>query len=243
MITPDAFLDVLKKLPPLMQRLTKHHGLVDHGIILEDKYRLNAQQSKTMMELETSIIAQEFPPTAVLEHVNKDMGLDSATAKKFAIDFLGLICLPMQWYIGNVEGIIRELSGDVAAFQAQVMKTFTDLYGQAAGATDQGQTTVPTAPPTVEDGSEPSILHDLTERLTTQHGRAEVLLRMTALSQQIEDEVQAKHISGEIGEGLLHGLNALSYVVNTQDLNSLEVAAIKRRLKSILTNFETAKRS
>lgn len=242
MITPDDYLAALTKLPPLMKQLTKHHGLVDQAIALEDKYRLNGQQAKTMMNLEASIIAQDIQPGAVLDHVNREMGMDSATAKKFAVDFLGMICLPMQWYIGNVENIIQQLSGDLRTYQAQVATVFADLYGTAE---DRGEE-VPAATTSggsVIEANEPPIVQHIAERLTTTKGRAEVLLRMTALSQEIETAASTNRIGQDVSQQLMHSLDALSYAVNTQDLNPLEIAAIKRRLKSVLAQFAAARKA
>jgi hypothetical protein len=60
---------------------------------------------------------------------------------------------------------------------------------------------------------------------------------MSALSQQIEQAGQQQRLSEKETEELLHNLDALSYAVNTKDLNPLEIAAIKRRMKSIVSKL------
>ncbi len=101
-----------------------------------------------------------------------------------------------------------------------------------------GQTERPSA--SMEGQNEkplPVILQDIEEKLATPKGRAGVLLHLVSLSQQIEDAEKDGTITAEQSSQLLHGLDALSYAVNTQDLNPLEIAAIKRRLKNIMAQI------
>jgi hypothetical protein len=155
--------------------------------------------------------------------------MEPATAKKFTIDFLGKICLPMQWYIGNVEGLIKELGGNVANYIDEAQRIFPEVYEIK---TAPPQPTIASVQPIL--ANEPPILHNLEEKLTTNKGRAGILLHLTNLSLQIEQRVAAKNLTVEAGQELIHGLDSLSYAVNTKDLNPLEIAAIKRKILSVL---------
>lgn len=232
MISPDAFIEVISKLPPLMQTLTKHHGLIDQAIALEDAHHLNGKQAKAMMNLEVSMIAQEFPPADILKYVTQEMNMEPAPAKKFTVDFIGKICLPMQWYIGNVEGLIKELGGDVANYVAEAQRIFPEVYNIKNGPPQPIAAAIKPIP-----ANEPPILHNLEEKLSSNKGRAGILLHLTNLSLQIEQRVATKSLTVEAGQELIHGLDSLSYAVNTKDLNPLEIAAIKRKILSVLTKL------
>lgn len=245
MISNAAYLQAIATLPPLMQKVVDNPNLVTAAETLEETHRLNGTQAKFMIELEASIIAKEFPPSAVSQQVKQGMNFDDDRAKSFSRDFLGLICLPMQWYIGNVEDLIRQLGGNVDQYLAEAKKRYPEVYQAAPAPTAAPVAPAPSAvvatKPTAQPSASSSLLDGLEERLTTFRGRAEVLLRMTALSQQVETAINAKVIDDSRGQALLQALDALSYAVNTQDLNPLEVQAIKRRLAKVVAETESLK--
>lgn len=231
-MTPEAYNAVLAKLPPLMLRLTKHDGLVDQTLTIIDTYKLQRPQMNAFMELQRMLIAQLITPSQVEAYVRQQMKFDEPTTKKFTLDVLGRICLPMQWYIGNVDTLIQALGGNVAQCQAEAEKKFPDIYG-LPGSTVTGD--IP--PAVVSQAVDDDVITHLDEALTNNKGRAGILLRLSSLSQEIEGHVAAHDIPEATGQELLHSLDGLSYAVNTKDLSPLEVAAIKRKLKSVIAKI------
>lgn len=232
MITTEAYLKILASLPPLMKALIQHPGFIDQAIAIEDAYHLNDKQARTMLGYRSALIAHEIAPPAIPNMIAQQMGMDPATAKKFTADFLGMICLPMQWYVGNVENLINELGGDANRYVAEAQRIFPEVYDIK---TAPPQPTVAAVKPI--PANEPPILNNLEEKLNSNKGRAGILLHLTNLSLQIEQRVADKSLKVEVGQELIHGLDSLSYAVNTKDLNPLEIAAIKRKILSVLTKL------
>lgn len=232
----QAFLQEIGRLPKLMKVFVDSEKTIDLAIALVDAYGLNGLQNKAMIYLEGEIIVKHLRPADVLNFVRQHIFADENQAKKFTTDFLGQLCLPMQWYIGNVEGIIKELGGDVEKYIAEAQKNYPEVYAPNAQqkSTETDTSTAASKIETSTDEHEPVILQDIGEKLGTSKGRAGVLLHLVALSQKIETAGKSGQLSEKETGELLHSLDALSYAVNTQDLNPLEIAAIKRRLKNIL---------
>lgn len=235
MINPEAYLKILANLPPLMKELIQHPGFIDQAIAIEDKYHLNDKQARTMLGFRSSLISHEVAPQVVSNMITQQMNMDPAEAKKFAVDFFGMICLPMQWYVGDVELLIKVLGGDVNHFHAEAKRIFPEVYGIQAPPPQTIITTTPIVSPSTTP--QPPILHNLEEKLSSNKGRAGILLHLTNLSLQIEERVAAKSMTPEVGQELIHSLDGLSYAVNTKDLNPLEIAAIKRKILAILAKL------
>lgn len=235
----QMFLRNISQVPSLLKALIDKDITTDAAISLADAYRLDGARNKAMIFLEGEVIVKHISPSEVLPFVRQHIIADDTQAKKFSFDFLGKICLPMQWYIGNVEGLITELGGDVEKYTAEAQKNYPEVY--APDAQKSASVSVAETPAiasgtsaTLATEEEPAIVRDIGEKLSSSKGRAGVLLHLVALSQKIEQAgTNGKLNAKETGE-LLHSLDALSYAVNTQDLNPLEIAAIKRRLKNIL---------
>lgn len=227
------------KLPDLMKSIIDRELFAQFDIEIEQHNGLTLEQGDKMMDVIRGIILKRYAPNKLVLTLKKTIGLDETKSKKLALDLLGRQFLPMEWYIGNVEGLIKELGGDLAMYQAQARKNYPEVYDpETAKRRAESE-----AEPAVEAGkqAEPSILHLIDERLQTNKGRAEVLLRLTALSQEIEEAMKTGELTETEGQRLLHSLDALSYAVNTQDLNPLEVAAIKRRLKNVLAKLRSSR--
>ncbi len=229
-----------------MQRLLDHEENTQINMAIETKNGLSKEQGDRMMSVIRKIILKTIAPAGLVATIKKDISLGEDQAKKLGLDLLGRRFLPMQWYIGNVEGLIRGLGGHVEEYLAEAKKLYPEVYQASSVATVTPTVAVPAAvtpaQPAVQPSASSSLLDNLEERLTTFKGRAEVLLRMTALSQRIETAVNAKAIDEQRGQALLQALDALSYAVNTQDLNPLEVQAIKRRLAKVVAETENLKR-
>lgn len=225
-------------LPDLMKSILTHDVNTDINIEIKNAAGLTNDQRDVMMGIIRKIILKTINPSQLLAAIQNDIKLAPPKAKKLALDLLGRRFLPMQFYVGNVEGLIKELGGDLEKYQAEARKNYPEVYDPNFGKT----TAEEPASEDLESGIkiEPSILHSIDERLQTNGGRAEVLLRLTGVSEEIEGAMKSGKITQDEGQKILHSLDALSYAVNTQDLNPLEVAAIKRKLKSVLAKLESA---
>lgn len=237
------------KLPDLMKMLTGSEVFPKINIEIEKQNGLTVEQGDKMMDVIRKVVLKTIEPRELLANIQKTIGLNENKAKKLALDLLGRQFLPMQWYIGDVEGEIKKLGGDVAKYETEARKNYPEVYEPHAQEPEvQTETSdvvtekkEPASVRTVtSDTNEPTILHSIDDRLTTNKGRAEVLLRLTALSQQIEEAGKAKTLNENEAQELMHSLDTLSYAVNTQDLNPLEIAAIKRRLKNILAKLPSS---
>jgi hypothetical protein len=134
---------------------------------------------------------------------------------------------------------LEKLGGNAAAYTEIIAPLYPEVFGPVQAEESRDTSTPQSATKRVLTSveTEPSMLHNIDDRLTSTKGRAEILLRMSALSQQIEQAGQQQRLSEKETEELLHNLDALSYAVNTKDLNPLEIAAIKRRMKSIVSKL------
>lgn len=239
----DEPINPFSQLPALLKKVLEHEENIDINIDICRSMQLNDDQSTALMGVIRKVIFKTIRPEEVVAALKKDLELGEQQAKKLALDLLGRRFLVMQWYIGNVEAEIAKLGGDVVKYDAEARKLYPEVYEPHAQDQEHVQeveqheeTPAIETPSTSETGEqEPTILRAIDDRLTTNKGRAEILLRMTALSQQIETAGKSGALNETQTGELLHGLDALSYAVNTQDLNPLEIAAIKRRLKSILS--------
>lgn len=233
-VEQQLFLKKIAQLPALMKTFVDKDLTTDLAISLVDTHHLSGVQNKAMIYLEGEIIVKNIQPSKIVSYIRQHIISDDALAKKLALDFIGTLCLPMQWYIGNVEGLIKELGGDVEKYVAEAKKNYPEVYTpKTTTETSQPSATAPASVAT----NEPPILHHLEEKLSSNKGRAGVLLHLTNLSLQIEERVAAKTMTAEVGQELIHSLDSLSYAVNTKDLNPLEIAAIKRKILSVLTKL------
>jgi len=217
------------QLPDLMKTILLHEENIEINIAIEKNNQLTADQGDRMMGVIRKIILQTIRPDELVLTIQHDLGLDEVRAKKLALDLLGQRFLPMQWYVGNVESLIRELNGNVDEYIAQSKKNFPEVYSPKPE-------TVPTEivePPTPIVAHQ-TLLRDFDHRLGNLRGRAEILLRLTGLSSQLEEAMSNNKITRADGEKLLQQLDVVSSAINTQDLNRLETQALKRRLTNVL---------
>lgn len=246
MVTAEAIINAYTKFPKLLQRILGHRYISDTFLNLAEKYKLNDVQRMALINVYNELLLQTYTLNNLEVSIKKDVGLSEKDTHQLMIEFIGKLVLPIAWYVGDVRTILVDLGADYAMYEEILRDEFPEVYTQNAS---QEMSAIPDVASLSEEEpesdsekpvNEPTILRNIEDRLASSKGRAEVLLRLTALSQQIEDAVKAKKISEKEGQDLMHSLDALSYAVNTQDLNPLETAAIKRRLKSIIAKLDAA---
>lgn len=257
--------NILPKLPNLMQQILLHDEVADTNSAIIEQHQLNEDQAVAMIGVIRKVILQTIQPAELVSALVHDLGISAEQARPLALDLLGRRFMPMEWYLGGVSEEIRRLGGDPIAFEAEAKRIYPEVYSpqhldQVALQRTAAQLAEDLPSPYNDDGSErdlrtdealtetaseqtsvaePTILHHIDERLTSTKGRAEILLRMTALSQQVEQAAKTGALNDKESQDLLHTLDSLSYAVNTQDLNPLEINAIKRRLKSVVSKIPT----
>lgn len=224
------------KLPDLLLDIVSKEISTDININIAQQFNIPDTNSRVYIDIIRKVVLKTITPDKLVATIEQDIGFDDVSAKKLALELLGRRFLPMQWYIGNVENLITSLGGDLNKYQAEARKNYPEVYAPETAKPEPTVTEKITAP-SAAPGEDLGILHDIEQRLTTFRGRAEVLLRLTALSRDIDQAIKDKRLSEAHGEELIHSLDALSYAVNTKDLNPLEVAAIKRRLSRIVSEL------
>ncbi|MBI2984256.1 MAG: hypothetical protein HYY50_01380 [Candidatus Kerfeldbacteria bacterium] len=215
------------QLPSLMQQVLNHEENIDVNMAIEQSNGLTAKQGDQMMGVIRKIILKVMKPAELVATIKQDIVLDDDRAKKLALDLLGRRFLPMEWYIGKVQPLIHELGGNVAEYLAEVKKLYPEVYAPA-----QAPTTVPSPTDT-----EHPLLRDFDQRVSSLKGKGEILLRLTGLSSQVEEAVKAEQLEPDAGERMMQELDAMSYAVNTQDLNPFEINSLKRKLRRILSQL------
>ena len=231
------------QLPDLLWNMLVRVETIDINIDIATQNKLTEAQGKGMMGVIRKIILKSITPRELLDTIRRDItGLNDQQAKKLALDLLGRRFLPMQWYIGNVEQLILELGGKVDEYLVVAKKIYPEVYAQnmtptgLVSAVPPRMKTVTTAEVVVDAATleKHPVLHNFDERVGSLKGRAEVLLRLTGLSSEVEEAMKAKKVTEAEGEQLLKTLDGLSYAVNTKDLNALEVEALRRGIKKVL---------
>lgn len=205
---------------------------MDTNFAISQENKLSREQGDAMMRVIRKIILKVITPRELLETIRRDIpGLDNQQVRQLALDLLGRRFLPMEWYIGNVENLIRELGGDPATYLVEAKKNYPEVYAQTISST----TPPPANPaPVTPVSAEHAVLRNFDERVSSFQGRAEILLRLTGLSAEVETAMKSNSLTQAAGERLLQQLDGLSYAVNTKDLNALEIQALKRGIRKVL---------
>lgn len=237
-VTREQYTTVLRQLPPLMKVVLSKEALIDGITTIEQKFHLNGEQLAKLMAIERSVIAKVTAPAAVVGEIESALAKPTSEAKEIARDWLGLIALPMEWYIGAVQPLVQELGGDVAAYLSEAKKNFPEVYDPnfQVDQTKQAETELKAS--TEADNDANPIFHEFEVRLSSFRGRAEILLRLTGLGTRIEQGVQAGAITQADGEELIRQLDAVSSFINTQELNPFEIQAVKRKIKRVLERLQ-----
>ena len=216
-------------LPPLLKTIIDKEETVDVNIEIANSNKLTDEQGDKMMGVIRKILFKTITPRELLETVKHDIGLSDAKAKVLTLDLLGRRFLPMEWYIGDVKSLIKEMDGDVERFLVEAQQRYPEVYAPQEAKTETDSEEVET----ILD-NEPPILRDFEDRLTSFRGRAEILLRLTGLSGDVEEAMKTGALTKEAGEKLLQQLDSLSYAINTKDLNPFEVQSLHRKLSKVL---------
>lgn len=233
-ITPRAYADVIKRLPPLMKAVLTNGVMNATCVAIDDVFALTTEQSRAMMNIVTNVIAREYPPHEVYLHVFQEVRLPEERSKLLARELLGRVFLPMAWYLGNLDQDIQQLGGDLAVYRQDMMKWYPELNAPVAQVSAQPVALTPTLEQPAPTAGENALLANFEDRLTTFRGRAEILLRLTGLSATIDEAMHTKNMTEQDGQQLLQQLDSVSAAINTQDLNPFEVQSLKRRVERVL---------
>lgn len=223
--TQNVFADV----PPLMKYIIDSVISAELNALIEKNNRLTSDQGDAMMKLIRKVILKTIQPAELIGAIQREVGLDSDRAKKLALDLLGYRFLPMEWYVGPVQAYIHDLGGNVQEYLREARKNYPEVYSpktvEPSAASEGGAETHP-------------ILRDFESRIGTNRGKAEILLRLTGLSAELESAVQAGQLEAAEGQRLMQQLEAVSYAINTRDLNPFEIQSIRRQLNRLIDRIE-----
>lgn len=230
-----TFLQTLSKLPDLLKSILGHDETTDLNIEIVETHGLDPNQTYALLKILQLVIMQIVTPDKVPARVASDLNLVGDKAKNVALDLLGLRLLPMEWYIGPVQPVIKQLGGNVAMYLARLTTLYPEVYsgGSLYQAGEAEATPADTSVPDHHETHE-LLLKDFEDRLTSFHGRAEILLRLTGVSTEIEEAVRAGRIARAQGESAMRELDSLSFAINNHDFNLFEVRAMRRKLEALL---------
>lgn len=213
------------KLPDLMKQILLHDENTEINIAIKEKNRLSNEQRDKMMGVIRKVILQTIRPDDLVITLKQDLNLNEDRAKKLALDLLGERFLPMEFHIGPVRPLIEQLGGNVNEYLVQARQRYPEVYAPKLAPSPENPT------------GENSLLRNFENKIETARGRADLLLRLTGLAGQIDEMMKKEILNQAAGEELLRSLDTLSFAVNTQDLNPLEVQSLKRRLRKVLSRL------
>jgi len=227
-VAPPKPASPFSDLPPLMKTIIDKEISAEINLAIERKHHLNPKQGNQMMEDIRKILFRTITPSELLTAVQRDLKLDTKPATDLTIDLLGRRFLPMEWYIGDVQTILRRLGGPVEEYLSEAKKNYPEVYARPE--------------PGVAAGDEEHPLMELfDQRIVTLAGKAEILLRLTGLSSVVEERMNQDKLPRKDGEEIMRQLESVSYAINTRDLNPFEVQAIKRNLKRTIDQIDSLK--
>ena len=245
---PSQFLRAIPTLPPMMRSVLSHEENAELTLQVSDDHGLTREQRKKMVDIVQLVILQQVRPQDVPEHIEKDLSLGRETAKKVACDLQGRRFLPMEWYIGPVQPVIKNLGGDPEMYLSKLRDIYPEVF--------LGAPLFPEPKPDPEDPltewnssvdrqsasstEENGLLENFLEPLGTESGRAEILLRLTGVSSVVEGKMDDGSMTREAGEGMLERLEAIATAIETRDMNPLEMQSLRRRTQRLIEQMAQA---
>lgn len=211
-------------LPPLMKEILYREDVSELNIAIFAVHKLTEEQQKNAMGVIRKILLKTVEPKDLVQTLEHDLGLDAPAAVSLAIDLLGQRFLPMEFYLGPIAPLIRQLGGDPAPFLAAAQKRYPVVYSPQTA--EQHQQAIVAA--------ENDLLKNFEDRLNDFKGRAEILLRLTGMSATVEDRMKANQLSRDEGESLLADLEEVAAAVDTRDLSHLERQRLRRKLTRVV---------
>lgn len=218
-----------------MKQVLYHEENNDLNRAIKEQHHLSETQGEVMMEIIRKVILQVITPNALAETIQREVGLNTDQSQALALDLLSKRFLPMEWYLGPIQPLIHELGGNVTEALAEAQQRYPEVYNpqqqeESYDLTGEEEPSAMTA----------AMLENFEDRIGTMRGKADILLRLTGLSTEVETMMQSGALDQETGNRMMRDLEAVSYAVNTQDLNPFEVNSIKRKIKKVLAQLPPA---
>lgn len=240
-----AFYQALQKLPDLAKSILQHDETTDFNGEIIDRFKLNSSQTKALMKLLQLLIMKVLSPKDLIVRVENDLLLPHEQARLVTLEVLGWRALPLEWYLGPVQPVIKNLGGQPEQYLPGLHRIYAEVYSGAPLQLDpkpdeddpfieyEKETTAVTSP-----SHHAEILNHFAEHLGNFAGRAEILLRLTGLGTELEERAKAGTLEKAKAEKMIADLDAMSNAINTRDLNPFEVQALHRRLSRMLGDLE-----
>lgn len=219
--------NALLALPELVKSILTHEENIDINIDIERGNNLTLEQGNGMMRVIQEVLFKTHRLDELPTVLRDELKIDQSRAKKLALDLLGRRFLPLEFYLGPVQPMIKDLGGNPATYLAEAKKIWPEAYGLPPAADEEGE-----SEPVSTAGW--SILEEFEERMALPRGKEEILLRLTGVSAAVDEQARQGSIAPADAEKITAQLDQLGYIINTHDLNSFEIQSIKRRLARIL---------
>lgn len=219
----SAFL--FTNIPPLAKQVLGHEENADLNQAIIDAHQIPFDQVQSFMQVVRKVLLKTVHPQDLVQTLEHDLGLDAPAAVSLAIDLLGKRFLPMEFYLGPIAPLIRQLGGNPDSFLAEAQQRYPEVYNPQPDTTPEER---------AQNVADSEILKNFDERLEDFKGRAEVLLRITGLSSTIEDRMNADELPRDQGERLMADLEEIASAVDTRDLSHLERQRLRRKLARVV---------
>jgi len=174
-----------------------------------------------MMQVIRKILLQTLHPRDLIPELRSQLALEAPDAVALGLDLLGERFLPLEWYLGEVQPLIKELGGDLPSYVRLAHDRFPEVYEQ------------PQPPAPVSQEQQQDIFDRFSSLLVSPEGRAELLFRLTAWSSVVDAKMAEGGLAREAGEKLLAELESAATSIETRDLSPLEVQSMRRRLQRL----------
>ena len=214
-------------LPELLKSVLSHEENTDINLEIQSAHKLTPAQRQGMMKIIQGVILKNIVPANLVKSIQTELQLDVDQATSLARDLLSRRFLAMEWYIGPVQPLIEQLGGDVQTALRDIQRRYPELFPETSGVLDENVFT-----------DSYHLLANFNEWIGTTEGKEEILLRLTNVSMQMEEAIKDGRIPEAEGQKLMADLDAVSYAVNTQDLNHFETHSMRRQIEKFLEAIE-----
>lgn len=242
------YFQALAKLPDLAKSVLTHDETSDFNVDIADQHHLTLEQSRALAHIIQFLILKSLAPAAVLARVARDLQLPPDKAKSVTCDLLGWRMLPLEWYVGAVQPTLISLGAKPEDYLKKLRTIYPEVFSQGPlllsptpdpdDAIGQANLLAEQASQKEKSGVTAGLLENFNDRLTSFKGRAEILLRLTSLSVQVDEAMKNNKLPLEQGQQFLQELDNISFAVNTQDLNAFESQVLKHRLERLLVKLQ-----
>src|SRR5690242_19714068 len=112
MAVTDAIRTRLLELPQPVQDYLYSEMAGDLNEKIIDRNKLSEGQEERLYDLLRDLFVKEVPLPKLVDEIKSRFGFDDPKAKQLAVDIAGFRLLPLDKYLGDIDGYIRSLGED-----------------------------------------------------------------------------------------------------------------------------------